>query len=43
MRLAEANMREANSDLRMNHMAVAKVFDAGSTADGEPYFVMEYV
>jgi serine/threonine protein kinase len=27
----------------MNHPAIAKVFDAGSTADGQPYFVMEYV
>jgi hypothetical protein len=43
MRLAEANMREENSDLRMNHPAVAKVFDAGSPADGQPYFVVEYV
>jgi serine/threonine protein kinase/Tfp pilus assembly protein PilF len=27
----------------MEHPAIAKVFDAGSTADGHPYFVMEYV
>jgi eukaryotic-like serine/threonine-protein kinase len=27
----------------MNHPAIAKVFDAGSTAEGRPYFVMEYV
>jgi eukaryotic-like serine/threonine-protein kinase len=27
----------------MNHTAVAKVFDAGSTPQGRPYFVMEYV
>ena len=27
----------------MNHPAIAKVFDAGSTSEGEPYFVMEYV
>ena len=27
----------------MDHPAIAKVFDAGSTADGRPYFVMEYV
>src|SRR5580692_3391544 len=27
----------------MNHPAIAKVFDAGSTTDGQPYFVMEYV
>ena len=28
---------------RMNHPAIAKVFDAGSTYEGQPYFVMEYV
>ncbi len=27
----------------MNHESIAKVFDAGKTADGRPYFVMEYV
>ncbi|HET6372198.1 MAG TPA: serine/threonine-protein kinase [Candidatus Polarisedimenticolia bacterium] len=27
----------------MNHPYVAKVFDAGTTAEGRPYFVMEYV
>jgi non-specific serine/threonine protein kinase/serine/threonine-protein kinase len=27
----------------MDHPAIAKVFDAGSTLDGRPYFVMEYV
>jgi eukaryotic-like serine/threonine-protein kinase len=27
----------------MNHPSIAKVFDAGSTAEGRPYFVMEYV
>ena len=27
----------------MNHPAIAKIFDAGSTADGQPYFVMEFV
>jgi non-specific serine/threonine protein kinase/serine/threonine-protein kinase len=27
----------------MNHPAIAKVFDAGATPDGQPYFVMEYV
>ena len=26
----------------MNHPGIAKVFDAGSTAQGAPYFVMEY-
>jgi len=27
----------------MNHSAIAKVLDAGSTPQGAPYFVMEYV
>jgi eukaryotic-like serine/threonine-protein kinase len=27
----------------MNHPAIAKVFDAGATPDGQPYFAMEYV
>ena len=27
----------------MDHPAIAKVFDAGATATGQPYFVMEYV
>jgi serine/threonine protein kinase/tetratricopeptide (TPR) repeat protein len=27
----------------MDHPAIAKVFDGGSTAEGRPYFVMEYV
>ena len=27
----------------MDHPAIAKVFDAGSTAEGQPYLVMEYV
>jgi len=27
----------------MDHQAIAKVFDAGETGDGRPYFVMEYV
>jgi eukaryotic-like serine/threonine-protein kinase len=27
----------------MDHPAIAKVFDAGATTDGQPYFVMEYV
>lgn len=28
---------------RMNHPAIAQVFDAGALPDGRPYFVMEYV
>ena len=27
----------------MDHPAIAKVFDGGATADGRPYFAMEYV
>ena len=27
----------------MDHPAIAKVFDAGSTPEGQPYFVMEFV
>src|SRR5436309_16002995 len=27
----------------LNHPNIAKVFDAGATDDGRPYFVMEYV
>jgi eukaryotic-like serine/threonine-protein kinase len=27
----------------MEHPSIAKVFDAGATLDGQPYFVMEYV
>src|ERR1700679_205200 len=27
----------------MDHPAIAKVFDAGSTPEGRPYFAMEYV
>ena len=28
---------------RMSHPAIAKVYDAGTTPDGTPYFAMEYV
>src|SRR5208282_6367317 len=27
----------------MDHPSIAKVFDAGATSDGQPYFVMEFV
>src|SRR5277367_4779953 len=27
----------------MSHPSIAKVFDAGATSEGQPYFVMEYV
>ena len=34
---------ERQSLAAMSHPAIAKVFDAGATKDGQPYFVMEYV
>jgi len=34
---------ERQSLAMMDHPAIAKVFDAGATTDGQPYFVMEYV
>ncbi len=34
---------ERQSLASMDHPAIAKVFDAGATAAGQPYFVMEYV
>src|SRR5215470_4523634 len=34
---------ERQSLAMMDHPAIAKVFDAGATSDGQPYFVMEYV
>ncbi len=34
---------ERQSLALMDHPAIAKVFDAGATANGQPYFVMEYV
>jgi len=46
-RFSEVGLRrfdlERQSLAIMNHPAIAKVFDAGSTLDGQPYFVMEYV
>ncbi|MEP6938303.1 MAG: serine/threonine-protein kinase [Rudaea sp.] len=42
--LAEAYfMVERQALARMDHPAIAKVFDAGTTADGYPYFAMEWV
>src|SRR5438270_13376715 len=34
---------ERQSLATMEHPSIAKVFDAGATPDGQPYFVMEYV
>ena len=34
---------ERQSLAMMDHPAIAKVFDAGATPDGQPFFVMEYV
>jgi eukaryotic-like serine/threonine-protein kinase len=36
-------LTERQSLAIMNHRAIAKVFDAGTTPEGQPYFVMEYV
>jgi serine/threonine protein kinase len=36
-------LTERQSVAIMNHPAIAKVFDAGATPQGQPYFVMEYV
>lgn len=41
--LLERFESERQALARMNHPAIAKVFDAGTTSDGQPYFVMEYV
>jgi non-specific serine/threonine protein kinase/serine/threonine-protein kinase len=36
-------LAERQSVAIMNHPAIAKVFDAGATPEGQPYFSMEYV
>jgi serine/threonine protein kinase len=36
-------LAERQSLAVMDHLAIAKVFDAGATSEGQPYFVMEYV
>jgi serine/threonine protein kinase len=41
--MARRFQMERQSLALMEHPAVAKVFDAGTTAAGQPYFVMEYV
>ena len=42
-REAIARFGSERQALALDHPAIAKVFDAGSTVDGAPYFVMEYV
>ena len=43
----ETSLRRFQSERQslaiMDHPAIAKVFDAGATPDGQPYFAMEYV
>lgn len=34
---------ERQSLALMDHPTIAKVFDAGATSTGQPFFVMEYV
>jgi eukaryotic-like serine/threonine-protein kinase len=41
--LAQRFQSERQSQAIMEHPAIAKVFDAGTTAEGQPYFAMEYV
>jgi serine/threonine protein kinase len=41
--LLQRFLSERQSLAIMNHPCIAKVFDAGATPEGQPYFVMEYV
>ena len=41
--VAQRFQAERQSLALMDHPAIAKVFDAGATPQGQPYFVMEYV
>jgi non-specific serine/threonine protein kinase/serine/threonine-protein kinase len=41
--VVERFQSERQSLAIMEHPAIAKVFDAGTTPEGQPYFVMEYV
>lgn len=41
--VVERFQSERQSLAIMDHPAIAKVFDAGTTPQGQPYFVMEYV
>jgi serine/threonine protein kinase/tetratricopeptide (TPR) repeat protein len=42
-RVLQRFLSERQSLALMNHPAIAKIFDAGATPDGQPYLVMEYV
>jgi len=42
-RVLQRFVSERQSLALMNHPAIAKIFDAGATPDGQPYLVMEYV
>lgn len=42
-KLAERLRRERQTLANLQHPGIAQLFDGGETADGEPYFVMEYV
>jgi eukaryotic-like serine/threonine-protein kinase len=42
-RVLQRFFAERQSLAIMNHPSIAKIFDAGTTPDGQPYFVMEYV
>jgi serine/threonine protein kinase/tetratricopeptide (TPR) repeat protein len=41
--LLQRFLSERQSLAIMDHPSIAKIFDAGTTPDGQPYFVMEYV
>jgi serine/threonine protein kinase len=41
--IAQRFIAERQSLALMNHPAIAKIFDAGTTPAGQPYLVMEYV
>lgn len=42
-KIAHRFAAEQRALARLNHPAVAQLYDAGATPDGEPYVVMEYV
>ena len=41
--LAERMTRERDILAALNHPHIARLYDAGVTADGEPYLALEYV